>query len=110
MNILNSLIETDRLKRGRRNRIALLAALALLCAAAAQPSCADAVTASYLYKLSDFSGTIPFDAVRMYADRQYHEIYVTGTDNTVHIFNDKGMEVYQFNEDGGSGRRLGRRG
>jgi len=61
------------------------------------------VAAFFMYNLSDFSGMIPFDAVRIFADRERREIFVIDSDNCVRIFNDAGMEIYRFNDDGSLG-------
>ncbi len=51
-----------------------------------------------LYDLSDFSGTIPYSDVSVYADRQHDEVYTT-TGRTVRVFNASGMEIYRFGDD-----------
>jgi hypothetical protein len=58
-----------------------------------------ALEASFLYHLSDFSGPIPYNWANVQVDIERNEVYVidsTGSDITV--YNDKGMEVYRFNE------------
>jgi hypothetical protein len=73
--------------------------LAILCLGVAFPCTASAgITASYLYSLSNFNGTIPYSWVKHVVDRQANEIYVV-TGDTVSIFNDKGMEIYRFGAD-----------
>lgn len=67
------------------------------------PAYAEGVGLTYMYKLSDFTGMIPFNSARMFADRQHQELYVVGTDNSVRIFSESGMEIYQFNDDGSLG-------
>jgi len=52
----------------------------------------------YLYRLSDFSGTVPFGDVRLHVDRAHDEVYV-GDASTIRIFDDSGMEVYRFGHD-----------
>ncbi len=59
----------------------------------------DEISVSYMYKLSDFTGTIPFSWVKMSVDRVRREIYVTDEDYSVRVFSDTGMELYRFNED-----------
>jgi len=56
---------------------------------------ADGAEADYLYQLSDFSGTIPYNNVRIHVDRFHDEIYVAEA-NRVRVFNDSGMEIYWF--------------
>jgi hypothetical protein len=52
----------------------------------------------YLYRLSDFSGTVPFGDARLYVDRARDEVYV-GDASTIRIFDGSGMEVYSFGHD-----------
>lgn len=53
------------------------------------------ISASYLFKLSDFSGTVPYSIPRITVDDSRHEVYVAAGE-TVGIFNDQGMEVFRF--------------
>jgi hypothetical protein len=62
------------------------------------------VETSFLYNLSNFSGPIPYNWAHLFVDQQRNEIYVVdpvGKDVT--IFNDKGMEIYRFADDGSLG-------
>jgi hypothetical protein len=70
-------------------------ALALLAVSPA-PSPA-LVTGSYMYNLSNFYGSLPFDWSRPYFDQRTGEIYVANGGN-VSIFNATGMEIYTFSE------------
>ena len=70
---------------------ALLAALVL-------PAAADEVKVSYLYKLSNFNGAIPYASPRIIADRARKEVYVL-TASGVSIFNSSGMEIYRADYD-----------
>jgi DNA-binding beta-propeller fold protein YncE len=66
------------------------------------------VEASFLYSLSNFTGPIPFNWATIYVDRERNEIYVTDSrQGDVRIFNDKGMEIYRFGDDGRLGKILG---
>ena len=56
---------------------------------------AEKLTASYLYNLSDFKGTINYSWPRLSADSGKNEIYVA-YQSYVRIFNDNGMEIYRF--------------
>jgi len=60
----------------------------------------------YLYNLSGFSGTIPFNHVRLFVDRGHDEIYVADGE-TIRIFNASGMETYRFGDGQGLGAVLG---
>jgi DNA-binding beta-propeller fold protein YncE len=66
-----------------------------------------AVRGTYLYNLSSFTGTIPYEEVRIFFDRENSEIYVSNRgQGTVKIFNENGMEVYSFGEDADLGSIL----
>jgi DNA-binding beta-propeller fold protein YncE len=61
--------------------------------------CAE-VKASYLYRLSSFTGPIPYSWVELAVDKEKNELYVCdGSDRSVRIFNENGMEIYNFGED-----------
>ena len=61
--------------------------------------CAE-VKASYLYTLSTFTGPIPYSWVELSIDKEKNELYVcNGADRSVRIFNENGMEIYNFGED-----------
>lgn len=65
------------------------------------------VKGSFLYKLSNFTGTIPYSWVRPFVDKEKNEIYVSnGADRSVRIFNENGMEVYNFGDDENLGNIL----
>ncbi len=53
---------------------------------------------SYLHRLSDFNGPIPFDFVRLAVDQRTEEVYVDDGEN-FRVFNAAGMEVYRFAHD-----------
>jgi DNA-binding beta-propeller fold protein YncE len=58
------------------------------------------VKASYLYNLSSFTGPIPSSWVELTIDKEKNEVYVCdGSDRSVRIFNENGMEIYNFGED-----------
>lgn len=56
------------------------------------------VKETYLYNLSNFSGTIPYDWSRVVVDNERNEVYVL-YGNSVKVFNENGMEVYSFGEE-----------
>jgi DNA-binding beta-propeller fold protein YncE len=61
---------------------------------------AQAVKGTFLYSLSSFTGPIPYSWVELAIDKEKNELYVcNGSDRSVRIFNEKGMEVYNFGED-----------
>jgi len=56
------------------------------------------VQATYLYSLSDFSGPLRYDWVRVRVDQERNETYVL-FQNLVRIFNQSGMEIFSFGDD-----------
>jgi len=73
----------------------VLSVIMLLSAVTISPP-AEALTATYLFDLSTFTGTVPFDWARVCTDSTYKEIYAAFSD-TVRIFGQTGMEIYRFN-------------
>ncbi len=55
------------------------------------------VQSAYLYDLANFTGIIPYGGANVFLDEERNEVYVL-FQNIIRIFNDKGMEVYQFGE------------
>jgi hypothetical protein len=74
--------------------IAMIACLALLSTQAeSQP-----VRGGFIYTLASFTGPIPYNHARVTVDRQRNETYVL-YQNNLKVFNDSGMEIYQFGDD-----------
>jgi hypothetical protein len=87
----------DELEKKPRGRAAL--ALAALLALMAGPGTVSAqVQAKYLYGLSSFTGTVPYDWARVSVDEERGETYVIYR-NIVRIFNRSGMETFSFGDD-----------
>jgi hypothetical protein len=59
---------------------------------------AQKVKGSFLYALSNFTGTIPYDWVRISVDKERGEVYVIN-ENYLRVFNQHGMEIYRFGDD-----------
>jgi hypothetical protein len=78
----------------RMLRVVVLGALLL----GSLPAAAQPVRAGYMYTLSSFTGAVKYDFSRVAVDRERNEVYVL-FQNTVRIFNEFGMEVYQFGDD-----------
>jgi hypothetical protein len=57
-----------------------------------------AFSVTYLYNLSDFTGTVPYGDVVLSADRERDEVYAM-VGNTVRVFNASGMEIFRFERD-----------
>ena len=81
----------------RKNSFLILIGSLFLTFIFASPSEA-AVKVSYMYKLSGFTGTVPYDRGRVSIDRERNETYVL-YQNTIRVFNESGMEIYQFGEE-----------
>ena len=82
-----------------------LAAVAALLASIAAPAPSGPVELAYLYDLSDFTGRIPYSDARVVADAPRSEVY-TLYGNRIRVFNNSGMEIYQFEVDFAAGRIL----
>jgi len=83
--------------RPTAKRMLGLAALAALVLAAG-PAASQPVKAGYIYTLSSFTGSIPYNWSRVAVDPERNEVYVL-YQNAVRVFNEFGMEVYQFGDD-----------
>jgi hypothetical protein len=57
-----------------------------------------AVSVSFLYRLSNFTGPISISAPRVSVDRERNEVSVL-YQNLLRVFNDNGMEIYRFGDD-----------
>jgi DNA-binding beta-propeller fold protein YncE len=70
-------------------------AVCFLAAFAGSPESAHAISASFLYDLSDFTGPLRYGGASVFVDRERNEAYVL-SESIVHVFDDNGMEIYQF--------------
>jgi len=59
---------------------------------------AEAIETSFLYTLSNFNGTVPYQWATIFADKKRDEIYVL-YQNSVSVYNPSGMEIYRFGDD-----------
>jgi len=65
---------------------------------------ASAIEASFLYSLSNFNGPIQSNWANLNVDEKRNEIYLVDIrERFISIFNDTGMEVYRFGDDGSLG-------
>ena len=80
----------------RFKRIYLL--LLLLSVMTSEPAPAGDINATYLYNLSDFDGTIPYNNARTFVDEARNETYVVSSGG-VEIYNGSAMQVYHFDYD-----------
>lgn len=68
------------------------------------PASAAEVKLSYIYNLSDFNGAIPSSWVRFTSDKEAKELYViNASDQSVSVFNNSGVLVYSFGDEGDFG-------
>jgi hypothetical protein len=74
--------------------------------AVAGTASAATVKVSYLHRLSNFSGAVPYSEVQLWVDRPRGEVYVAEGD-LVRIYNATGMEIYEFQHDTALGTVLG---
>ena len=59
------------------------------------------VETSFLFTLSNFNGPIDYNWASIAVDVKRNEIYIAGASTRdVRVFNDYGMEIYRFNDDG----------
>jgi DNA-binding beta-propeller fold protein YncE len=85
------------MKNEKYHRLIVLIAV-LLTTALSSPAWGEGVVASYLYTLSNFTGAVPYSWTRISIDREKGEIYVISK-GSVSIFNERGMEIYNFGSD-----------
>ena len=85
----------------RKNPLRMIVIMVVLMFAL--PTLSNAVEASFLYTLSDFTGPFLIGGGRMFVDKDRNESYIV-YQNVVRIFNENGLEIYRFNEDNNLGR------
>jgi len=73
-------------------------AIALTAAIVAAGSAVAGVDVRFLYRLSNFSGVLPYSDVQIHADRYHDEVYV-GEGDAIRVFNAAGMEIFEFIHD-----------
>lgn len=93
-----------RIPSARRLRFALTAAA--IAASFLSAGHAESVNVSFLYRLADFSGAVPYSDVQLSFDRHHDEIYAI-VGNAVRVFNAAGMEIFHFDLDPGLGTIFG---
>ena len=65
------------------------------------------VETSFLYRLSNFSGPIPYNWANVAVDEERNEIYVLDhQERDITLFNDSGMEFYRFGDGGSLGNAV----
>ena len=85
---------------GVKPAIPRLLALCLIVGASWADSSHAYLGTSFLWKLSDFTGTVPYHWVSIFTDASQGEAYVVNrSDGSVRVFNATGMEIYGFGEE-----------
>jgi hypothetical protein len=79
-------------------RLSIASFTAVMALAALAGPARGEVKGTYLYNLSDFTGTVPASSPKVSIDEINKEIYVI-TGDLIRVFNSKGMEIYSFGED-----------
>lgn len=83
-------------------RVVLIAGITVLGATRVS---AETLKATYLYVLGDETGALPLPWVPLSWDERHSELYlVDGDAGLVRVFNDAGMSVFSFGDDGKLGR------
>jgi hypothetical protein len=78
----------------------ILLKAALILVTLSTPVMGGEVKAAFLYKLSDFTGVVPYSWVRPVVDRKTHEVSVANfSEHSIRAFNENGMAVYDFGDD-----------
>ena len=78
--------------------ITMIVTVAALVAAGVTPAPAGEIKVSYLYKLSNFTGIIPYASPKIIVDQTTNEVYVL-TGAGLSIFNSAGMEIHRVDTD-----------
>jgi DNA-binding beta-propeller fold protein YncE len=90
--------------KNKLSRTKLLMSIAVLLLMAFSSPAMGVVKGAYLYNLSNFTGPIPGSWVGITIDSAKNEVYVADTtESLVRIFNESGMEIYSFGDDGALG-------
>jgi len=87
--------------KNRHPKIQFVILIVVIVLATYSSSAQGAMKGVFLYNLSNFTGAIPFSWAGLAFDREQNEVYVCDfAFGMVRIFNENGMEVYNFGEDG----------
>jgi hypothetical protein len=76
----------------------ILILIAIIFVVANSSSAQGPVKGTFLYNLSNFTGTISFSWPRVFIDQERNEVYVI-YQNFIRVFNETGMEVYSFGDE-----------
>lgn len=78
--------------------LVILIVASLLSMALSIAPAAAGIRSAFLYTLSNFSGKVPYNDVKLHVDRARDEVYVIDR-GIVRVFNEAGMEVFWFGDD-----------
>jgi hypothetical protein len=81
-----------------RSKVLLAVMTIALSGLVATPAESQPVRGGFLYTLASFTGPVRDNFSRVVADRERNEVYLL-YQNTIRVFNDSGMEIYQFGDD-----------
>lgn len=92
------LTTSERVNRIKYGHLLLSTVLVLI--VLSTPVLGGEIKGDYLYKLSDFTGVVPYSWVRPVVDRKTHEVYVANfSERSIRVFNENGMAIYDFGDD-----------
>jgi DNA-binding beta-propeller fold protein YncE len=92
---------------GKRVRTSTSLFTAIFLSAMATTAMAGDLKVTYLHNLANFDGALPYMWANISLDPDHNEVYVVDTSQSdMRIFNDNGMEVYQFGSDGSLGAAI----
>ena len=88
----------------RQKLLIVMLIMSFACFFAYSDNASAGVETSFLYHLSGFAGPIPYNWASISVDAERNEIYVVDTkEANITVFNDQGMEIYHFGDDGSLG-------
>jgi DNA-binding beta-propeller fold protein YncE len=91
----------------RQKLLVVTLIFSLTCLVAYSNNVSAGIETSFLYTLSNFSGPITYNWANMFIDQARKEIYVLDPKvRDITVFNERGMEVYHFGDDGSLGLAL----
>jgi len=88
----------------RQKLLIVMLIISFACFFAYSDNVSAGIETSFLYQLSGFAGPIPYNWPSISVDAERNEIYVVDTkERNITVFNDQGMEIYYFGDDGSLG-------
>ena len=84
--------------KNRYLKIQFLALIAVMILVAYSSSAQGAVRGTFLYNLSNFTGSLSYEWPRVLTDNERNEVYVL-YQNFIRVFNEVGMEIYSFGDE-----------